>query len=60
MTSRNKVADVEREERYGYVFGVSGPGLFSFTATDRDKERNTFLVVVANRMAGAAINELVN
>ena len=31
MTSRSplaKVADVEREEQYGYVFGVSGPGMF--------------------------------
>jgi hypothetical protein len=22
-----KVADVDRESRYGYVFGVSGPGM---------------------------------
>jgi hypothetical protein len=30
MVSRNKlpkVADAEREAQYGYVFGVSGPGM---------------------------------
>ncbi|CAF3731612.1 unnamed protein product [Rotaria sordida] len=44
MVSRDKlpkVAGVEREAKYGYVFGVSGP------------------VVIANHMAGSAINELV-
>ncbi|CAF0773783.1 unnamed protein product [Rotaria sp. Silwood1] len=44
MASRDKlpkIGNVEREAKYGYVFGVSGP------------------VVIANHMAGSAINELV-
>jgi hypothetical protein len=53
-----KVADVECESEYGYVYGVSGPGmkiyLFSLI-----KNSNYFLVVVANHMAGSSINELV-
>lgn len=31
-----KIADVDRESRYGYVFGVSGPGIHDvfFSAND--------------------------
>jgi len=61
MVSRNKlpkVADVERESQYGYVYGVSGPGMKKkgFLSI---KNLNYFLVVIANHMAGSAINELV-
>ena len=53
-----KVNDAERESKYGYVYGVSGPGmkiyLFSLI-----KNSHYFVVVVADRMGGSSINELV-
>jgi hypothetical protein len=61
MESRDKlpkVANADCEAQYGYVYGVSGPGmkkyLFSLIMNS-----NYFIVVTANHMAGSAINELV-
>ena len=38
-----KVADVEREALYGYVFGVSGPGMIKTTFRFRSTLRLLYL-----------------
>lgn len=62
MSGRNKlpkIADEDRESRYGYVYGVSGPGESDVFIAAVEHTLPSILVVTANYMAGSAINELV-
>lgn len=38
-----KVADADRESQYGYVFGVSGPGMFTAPPSLERKDRSILL-----------------
>ena len=51
----------EKESNLGYIYGVSGPGNFKtpWNITNHNKIKRNFKVVVANRMAGSAMYELV-
>lgn len=53
--SKGSSRDTIKESQYGFIFGVSGPG----TVSTRSKNNPIFSVVIAERMAGAAMYELV-
>ena len=64
MSNLRKIADEDRESKFGYVFAVSGPGKLFFLQFILQANLIKFLiflqtVVTAERMAGSAMYELV-
>ena len=53
-----KIADVEEESQYGYVFGVSGPGKLmpSTNYTTDEKQVTNSLKVIAPSVIGTYMN----
>lgn len=64
MSRLPKVGDEEKESKFGYVFAVSGPGMYrNFTSKVSRIGCKTYflpiLVVTAEKMSGSAMYELV-
>lgn len=59
MNALPKMSDEDKESNLGYIFGVSGPGNYLCPFRLVLTHLFMFKVVVANKMAGSAMYELV-